>query len=75
MYFLLLLLSPKTLSGKKLNQKDGKIMMDGCDIMKDNPKYFCKECEYKWNREQAIDAAYSKIKAIKASVGGYFSGY
>ena len=40
-----------------------------------NPEYFCNDCGYEWNREQAIDEAYGKIKTIKASVGGYFGGY
>lgn len=53
----------------------GKVKLGGCVIIEGNPEYFCKDCEYEWNREQAIDEAYSKIKIIKASVGGYFGGY
>lgn len=40
-----------------------------------NPEYFCNDCGHEWNRGQAIDEAYGKIKTIKASVGGYFGGY
>jgi hypothetical protein len=39
------------------------------------PEYFCKDCEDEWNKEQAIDAAYDKIKGLRAAVGGYFEGY
>jgi len=52
-----------------------KVKLGGCCIMEGGSEYFCKDCEHEWNREQAIDSAYSKIKAIKASVGGYFGGY
>lgn len=40
-----------------------------------NTDYRCNDCGHEWNREQAIDEAYGKIKTIKASVGGYFGGY
>ena len=53
----------------------GKVKLGGCVIIEDNPEYLCKDCEHEWNQEQAIDAAYGRIKAIKASVGGYFGGY
>ena len=53
----------------------GKNKPGGCIHFEGNPEYYCKDCEYEWNREQAIDAAYRKIKGIKASVGGYFGGY
>lgn len=53
----------------------GEIKLGGCSIMEGSPEYFCKECEHKWNMRQAIDNAYSSIKTIKASVGGYFGGY
>lgn len=52
-----------------------KVKLGGCCIMIGGPEYFCKECEHEWNREQAIDVAYGKIKIIKASVGGFFGGY
>jgi hypothetical protein len=55
--------------------KAGKVKLSGYCIIENGPEYFCKDCEHEWNREQAIDKAYSKIKAIKASVGGYFGGY
>jgi len=50
----------------------GKIMLGGCLVFGDNAEYFCRDCENKWNKKQAIDAAYSKITTIKASVGGYW---
>lgn len=53
----------------------GKFKLGGCVLSLGDPEYVCKDCEYEWNREQAIDHAYSKIKAIKASVGGYFGRY
>lgn len=53
----------------------GNVKLGGCVITEDNSDYCCKDCEHEWNKEQAIDAAYSRIKAIKASVGGYFGGY
>ncbi|OLN28973.1 hypothetical protein [Desulfosporosinus metallidurans] len=40
-----------------------------------NPDYSCNDCGHEWNRKQAMDEAYGKIKIIKASVGGYFGGY
>jgi hypothetical protein len=53
----------------------GKVKLGGCCIIEDGPEYFCKDCEHEWNRKQVIDEAYCKVKAIKASVGGYFGGY
>lgn len=53
----------------------GKVKLGGCMIIEGSPEYFCMECEHEWNKEQAINAAYGRIKAIKASVGGYFGGY
>ena len=53
----------------------GKVKLGGCVITEDSPEYCCKDCEHEWNKEQVIDAAYGRIKAIKASVGGYFGGY
>jgi len=50
----------------------GKLKLGGCVISLGSAEYFCKDCEHEWNREQAIDAAYHKIKTIKAFVGGYF---
>ncbi|HBV88281.1 MAG TPA: hypothetical protein DEF42_16915 [Desulfosporosinus sp.] len=53
----------------------GKVKLGCCLLEPSNPEYACKDCEHEWNREQAIDHAYRKIKTIKASVGGYFGGY
>lgn len=58
-----------------LEAEAGKVKLGGCDIPLGNAEYCCKDCGHEWNREQAIDAAYRKIKTIKASVGGYFGGY
>lgn len=35
----------------------------------DSPEFFCSDCEYEWNREQAVDAAYSRIERLFASAG------
>lgn len=53
----------------------GKVKLGGCVLSLGDPEYVCKECEHEWNRKQAIDHAYSRIKALKTSVGGYFGGY
>ena len=53
----------------------GKVRLGGCCIMEDGTEYFCKDCENEWNRDQATDEAYNRIKYIKASIGGYFGGY
>ena len=53
----------------------GKVKLGGCVLSPNDPEYVCKDCEDEWNRKQATDHAYSKIKTIKASVGGYFGGY
>lgn len=58
-----------------LEAESGKVKLGGCCIFEGGPEYFCKDCEHEWNRKQAIDAAYNKIKSLKASVGGYFGGY
>lgn len=38
--------------------KYGKVKLGGCCIIEGTPEYFCNECNYKWNREQAIEVAY-----------------
>ncbi len=53
----------------------GEIKLGGCCIIEGAPDYYCKDCECEWSRQQAIDHAYGKIKALRASVGGYFGGY
>ena len=53
----------------------GEIKLGGCIITDGNLEYFCKDCEHEWNREEATNVAYSKIKTIKATVGGYSGGY
>ena len=53
----------------------GEIKLDGCCIIVGGPEYYCKDCEHEWNKEEAVEAAYDKIKGFKASVGGYFEGY
>lgn len=58
-----------------LEAEAGKVKLGGCFVSIGDPDYCCKDCECTWNREQAIDAAYSKIKVLKASIGGYLDGY
>lgn len=41
----------------------------------DSPEFFCSDCEYEWNREQAIDAAYCAIKTITAAIGGCLGSF
>lgn len=41
----------------------------------DSPEFYCSDCAYEWNREQAIDAAYCAIKTINAFIGGCFGGF
>ena len=53
----------------------GGIKLGGYSILAGGSKYSCNECEHEWNKEQALEAAYDKIKGLKASVGGYFDGY
>ena len=55
-----------------LKAEAGKVKFGGCCLSIDSPEYFCKDCEHEWNKMQAIEAAYSKIKAIRAHIGGYF---
>lgn len=58
-----------------LQAEAGKVKLGGCCLRHWGPAYFCKDCEYEWGREEAIEAAYDKIKMIKASVGGFYGGY
>jgi hypothetical protein len=53
----------------------GEIKLGGCCVIVGGPEYYCKDCENQWNKEQAVNAEYAKIKGLKASVGGYFGGY
>lgn len=53
----------------------GEITLGGCCILEGGPEYFCKDCENEWNKEQAVEAEYAKIKGLRASVGGFFEGY
>jgi hypothetical protein len=55
--------------------ESAEIKLGGCCIIVGSSEYYCKDCENEWNKEQAIDAEYAKIKRLKASVGGYFGGY
>ncbi|WP_077622598.1 hypothetical protein [Sediminibacillus massiliensis] len=54
---------------------EGQIKLSGCSILENGPEYYCVECEQEWNKEQAIEAAYARIKGVKASVGGFFGGH
>jgi hypothetical protein len=53
----------------------GKIKLGGCCIIEVGDEYYCNVCGHEWNQEKSTHAAYSNIKTIKASVGGYFGGY
>ncbi|RDI42197.1 hypothetical protein DFR59_10536 [Falsibacillus pallidus] len=53
----------------------GEIRLGGCCILEDGPEYYCKDCENEWNKEQAVDAAYTRIEGIKATIGGFFDGH
>ncbi len=53
----------------------GEFKLGGCCIIEGGPDRYCNDCELEWSRQEAIDYAYSQIKTIKASVGGYFGGY
>ena len=55
-----------------LEAEAGKVKLGGCCVPIDGPDYFCQDCKHKWNRKQAVEAAYAKIKAIRAYAGGYF---
>lgn len=56
-------------------EAEGKMKLGGCLITDINPEYFCKDCENEWDREEAIDYAYSKIIGFNLSFGGYFQGF
>lgn len=51
--------------------EQGKVVLGGCCIMEDAPQYFCKDCNYEWNKNQVIDNAYKSISSIRAYIGGY----
>ena len=53
----------------------GKIKLGGCIITGIDPEYFCNNCEREWDKEEAIEHAYEKIKEIKISIGGYHQGF
>jgi hypothetical protein len=53
----------------------GEIKLGGCCVIVGGPEYYCNDCEHEWNKEDALEAAYNKIKGLKASVGGYFEGF
>lgn len=52
-------------------EKDGKVILGGCEVSAGAPHYHCKDCGHEWNKIQAIDYAYRKIKTICAYVGGH----
>ena len=53
----------------------GKVKLGGCCIEDNSPEYYCNDCEHEWNKKEVIENEYSKIKGIKASVGGFSRGY
>ena len=50
----------------------GKVVLGGCCVVEGGPEYFCKDCNYEWNKDEVIDNAYGSISNIKAYVGGFF---
>ncbi len=52
--------------------EEGKVRLGGCCVGENDPEFYCKDCEYEWNKEQVVDKVYEQIIRIKASVGGYF---
>jgi hypothetical protein len=52
--------------------EEGKAKLGGCCVGENDPEFYCKDCENEWNKKQATDIAYQKIKGIKAFVGGHF---
>lgn len=57
-----------------MKARTGKIHIGGCMWPMDGPEYFCNDCRFEWNKEEAMNAAYRKISVIKAEVGGHFGG-
>ena len=57
-----------------LEEQAGKVKLGGCVITEKSPEYFCKACKYEWTKKKAVNAAYRRLKAIKASVGGGLGG-
>jgi hypothetical protein len=37
--------------------EEGKIKLGGCCITNAVPEYFCKECEYEWDKETTLNNA------------------
>jgi hypothetical protein len=60
-----------------LQEEAGEIKLGGCCVSMEgnDPEYYCKDCEFEWNKQQAIDYAYDQIEILIASVGGFFNGY
>jgi hypothetical protein len=52
--------------------EEGKVKLGGCCVGENDPDFYCKDCEYEWNKKQAVEIAYQRIKGIKAFVGGHF---
>lgn len=52
--------------------EEGRTKLGGCCAGENDPEFYCKDCENEWDKKQAIDIAYQKIKGIKAFVGGHF---
>jgi hypothetical protein len=51
--------------------EEGKVRLGGCCVGENDPEFYCKDCEYEWNKEHAVYKAYQQIKGIKAFVGGH----
>lgn len=54
----------------------GRVKLGGCLIdIEYSPEYHCNNCKKQWDREEAIDYAYSKIIGFNLSFEGYFQGF
>ena len=51
-----------------------KVKLGGCCIVENAPDYFCYTCQHEWNKEDAINYAYSQIMGIRVSTGNFFDG-
>ena len=55
--------------------EQGKVVLGGCMVQIDGPEYECLDCQYQWNRQQAIEAAYQQVTKMTFTVGGFHQGH
>jgi len=58
--------------GLLVGKKEGKVKLERYCVAEGDSKYHCKSCNYEWDKDQAIDKAYRRIREIKASFGDFF---